>query len=227
MLRSAKLFSFLSDSDYASLAAYTQRRTHYRGAQIVSAGVVSDGIHYIVSGKVSVLLEDRNGREYVVNRLGRDEFFGEACLFSDCASPVTCIAEEPSQTVFIPRAHFVRYAQTNAAFASYLLEHVLSRLNQAHRKIECLALMTVYERVARTLVETAEEVKGNWLVRMGSEQIARMVGASREMVSRVIRQMIDDGAVRKDKRLLFVTDPDLLADAGATPAEPQHALRRT
>jgi CRP/FNR family transcriptional regulator, cyclic AMP receptor protein len=76
--------------------------------------------------------------------------------------------------------------------------------------------MTVHERVARILIDTAEQVKGNWLVQTGTETIAGMVGASREMVSRVLRQMIEAGVVRRDKRTLFVTDPSLIAESAAT-----------
>ena len=226
MLRSVKPFSLLTDAEFISVAPGIQRRRHFRGASIVSAGSEADGVHFIVSGRVSVLVEDQSEHDYILTVLGPDDFFGEAGLFSDSPSTVTCQAEEHCITLYVPRDRLLPHIEHNAAFASYLLRRVLKRLGEAQHKIESLALMTVYERVAQTLVETAEDVKGNWLVRAGTERMARMVGASREMVSRVIRQMIDSGALRRDKRLLFVTDRTLIAEAAGT-AEPSESVTRT
>jgi CRP-like cAMP-binding protein len=78
-----------------------------------------------------------------------------------------------------------------------------------------LALKNVYGRVARVLLDNGHEAEGTWLVKPGAEQIAGMVGASREMVSRVIKHMIGKGAVRRYKRKLIVLDRTALTRAAA------------
>ena len=83
-----------------------------------------------------------------------------------------------------------------------------------------LALMNVYGRVARVLLENGREANGDWLVETRSEQIAGMVGASREMVSRVIKKMIAKGEVRRYKRKLIVLDRTALALASTSHRPP-------
>jgi CRP/FNR family cyclic AMP-dependent transcriptional regulator len=217
MLRQVPPFSLLSEHEFDALTPCIKRRTYSDGALIVCANERPEGVFFILSGRVVVLMDDQDGPTYIVGALGRNDFFGETSLFSGGPSRITVKAQETCQIAYIPRKRLLEHLQHNGLFASYILERALTRLNEAHHKLEALALMTVYERVARILIDTAEHVKGNWLVRTGTETIAGMVGASREMVSRVLRQMIESGAVRRDKRLLFVTDPDLIAEAAATP----------
>jgi CRP/FNR family cyclic AMP-dependent transcriptional regulator len=87
-----------------------------------------------------------------------------------------------------------------------MLRSVVGRLREADRKIASLALMDVHGRVARLLIELAREVNGVWMVDTGSEEMARMVGASREMVSRVLKEMRDSGLIRREKRKIIVLD---------------------
>jgi CRP/FNR family cyclic AMP-dependent transcriptional regulator len=87
-----------------------------------------------------------------------------------------------------------------------MLRNVVGRLREADRKIASLALMDVNGRVARLLIELAKDVNGVWVVDTGSEEIARMVGASREMVSRVLKEMREEGLISRDKRKIIVLD---------------------
>jgi CRP/FNR family cyclic AMP-dependent transcriptional regulator len=217
MLRHVPPFSLLSEHEFDALTPCIKRRTYSHGALIVCANEHPEGVYFILSGRVVVLMDDEEARAYIVGTLGRNDFFGETCLFSGGSSRISVKAQETCQILYIPRKRLIEQLQRNGGFASYVLERTLTRLKEAHHKLEALALMTVHERVARILIDTAEHVKGNWLVRSGTETIAGMVGASREMVSRVLRQMIESGAVRRDKRLLFVTDPGLIAEAVAIP----------
>src|SRR4029434_7691510 len=90
--------------------------------------------------------------------------------------------------------------------AMLILRSVVTRLREADRKIASLALMDVHGRVSRVLIELAREVDDVWVVDTGSEEMARMVGASREMVSRVLKEMRDSGLIRRDKRKIIVLD---------------------
>jgi CRP-like cAMP-binding protein len=83
---------------------------------------------------------------------------------------------------------------------------VISRLGEAQHKMASLALTDVYERVAKVMLENLEEVDDACIVAIGAERMASMVGASREMVTRVVRDMIGRGVVRRQKRTLVVLD---------------------
>ena len=216
MLRSVRPFSLLTDAEYSGLTQCAGRRSYSTDATIVRPNEKLAGIHFVVSGQVVALMDDEAARSYIVGTFGPNDFFGETYLFSDAPSRIRFRAQGPTQVLCLPRKRLLELVQQNGPFASFLFESVLTRLDEAHRKLEGFAFMTVYERVAQLLMETAEQVRGNCLVRSGTETIAGMVGASREMVSRVLRQMIDSGALRRDKRNYVVTEPSLIAEAAAT-----------
>lgn len=212
MLKSLPLFRLLSDDQFASLLPSIQRRSYLARSLVLRAGESAEGLYVILSGRVTVVIDDGEAREFVVSILGPNEFFGEMGLMEGAPSSVTVETLEPCEMVYIPRRRFVECLQTNAGAAMLMLQTALGRLHDAHRKIEGLALMTVYGRVARVLIETGRDSNGEWLVDLGTEQIAAMVGASREMVSRVLKDMAESGAVRRDKRKLIVIDRAFVAD---------------
>ena len=89
-----------------------------------------------------------------------------------------------------------------------IIRNLVKRLRDADRKIESLALIDVYGRVARLLIDMAEEIDGQWVVPRAppKQEIARMIGASREMVSRVVKGLQDKGLIRAEKRRIVVLD---------------------
>ena len=91
-----------------------------------------------------------------------------------------------------------------------MLRKLAQRLCTCHRKLAQFALTGVYERVAEVLLQNTHETENGWLVQVGSEQIAGLVGASREMVSRVIGKMVQQGVARKHKRKLIIVDRQAL-----------------
>ena len=96
-----------------------------------------------------------------------------------------------------------------------MLRTTLERLSRADRKIATLGLLDVHGRVARLLVESAEQIDGQWIVSVGSEEIARSVAASREMVSRVVKKMAGAGLVRRHKRKMMILDLARMTGAAA------------
>ena len=122
------------------------------------------------------------------------------------ACPASIIAAEPCEVAFIPRHAILESLQGNGQATMALLRTSLERLCTAHRQMANLALANVYTRVAQVLGENGHEKDGEWHTNVGSEQIAALVGASREMVSRTLRCMIEKRLVRRHKRKLIVID---------------------
>jgi CRP/FNR family cyclic AMP-dependent transcriptional regulator len=212
MLKSVPLFSLMSDEQFASLLPAIQRRSFLSRSLIMRAGENADGLFVILSGRVRVLIDNGESREFIVGTLGPNEFFGEMGLIDGGASPVTIESQEPCEVVYIPRKRLLECLRQNAAASMFILRSALARLREAHHKMESLALMSVYGRVARVLIENAHESAGECHVDLGTEQIAAMVGASREMVSRVLKEMTQSGAIRRSKRKLVVLDRAAVAE---------------
>jgi CRP/FNR family cyclic AMP-dependent transcriptional regulator len=212
MLKNLPLFSTLSDDQFSALLPSTQRRSYLARSLILRSGEHAEGLYVILSGRVRVLIDSGDSREFIVAVLGPNEFFGEVGLIDDAPCLVSVESQEPCDVLYIPRKRVLECLQQSADVAMLMLRSALVRLHDAYRKIEGLATMTVYQRVARVLLECGKEAKGEWCVDLGTEQIAAMVGASREMVSRVLKGMTESGAVRRERRKLIVLDRASVAD---------------
>ena len=228
VLRGLPLFSALSDAQFGALLPEIQQRSYAPRARIVNAGQYADGLYVLVAGRVKLLFDDGEGRELIAASIGPNEFFGELGVLEaqPCAASVD--AQEACEVLFVPRKALLDCVEHNAAAAMAMLRTVVMRLDDAHRKMAALALSDVYGRVARALLDTGREVDGEWYVDVGSEQVAAMVGASREMVSRVLKDMVAKGFVRRQKRKLIVVDRISLAHRSfgerqfAPPAHERH-----
>ena len=206
ILRSLALFSSLSDAQFGALLPQIQHRSFPARSRIVHAGEPADGLYVLVAGRAKLLFEDGEGRELIAASIGPNEFFGELGVLDGSACVASVDAQECCEVLFVPRRSLLDCVEHNAAMAMAMLRSVVGRLDGAYRKMAALALSDVYGRVARALLDTGREVEGEWFVAVGSEQVAAMVGASREMVSRVLKDMIGKGLVRRDKRQLVVLD---------------------
>jgi CRP/FNR family cyclic AMP-dependent transcriptional regulator len=221
LLRSLPPFSSLSDAQFAAVLPSIQHRTYAARSWILRSGENSDGLYVILSGHVQVVLDDGEGHELIAAAIGPNEFFGEAGLIDGGPRAASVQSQEACEVLYIPRKTILELLQHNADAAVMVLRTVIDRLSDAQLKMASLALTDVYGRVARVLLESSRETDGEWLVQAGSEQIAAMVGASREMVSRVVKDMIRRGAVKRHKRKLIVLDRRLLARGG--PRSPKAA----
>ena len=188
------------------MAQVARRRSVPARSYVLRAGETPDGLYVVVSGRVRLVHQDQDGRALIAEIYGPGEFFGEMGLLDETASPASVVASEDCELVFIPRETVVECMNVSPAAAMSLLRTTLTRLYKAHRQMANLALTPVYGRVAQVLVTNGHEADGEWHVDVGSEQIAAMVGASREMVSRVLRCMIEKRVVRRFKRRLIVID---------------------
>ncbi|MGZ5141460.1 MAG: Crp/Fnr family transcriptional regulator, partial [Burkholderiales bacterium] len=155
------------------------------------------------------------GREVTLGTIGPSEFFGEMSLIDEKPRSASVQALEPCEVLCISKSTFMACLADNSEAAMLVLRNVIGRLREADHKIASLALMDVHGRVARLLMELAKDVSGVWVVDTGSEEIARMVGASREMVSRVLKDMREHGLIRRDKRKIIVLDRASMDQHGA------------
>jgi CRP/FNR family cyclic AMP-dependent transcriptional regulator len=206
ILKTVPLFSLLSDNQLGSLFPAIQHRTYPRHAFMLRAGERPDALYIILAGRAKVLIEDGEGREVTLTIIGPSEFFGEMSLIDDKPRSASVEALEACEILYISKAAFMGCLKDNFDVAMLMLRSVVGRLREADRKIASLALMDVHGRVARLLMDLAREVNDVWIVDTGSEEMARMVGASREMVSRVLKEMRDSGLIRRDKRKIIVLD---------------------
>jgi CRP/FNR family transcriptional regulator, cyclic AMP receptor protein len=208
VLKNIPLFSSFTDAQLASLLSYAQHRKYPRGSYIVRAGEETDALYIILSGRVKILIPNEEGREVILSSMGPSEFFGEMGMLDDQPRSASVEALEPCEMLRISKAAFMDTLRNNFDAAMLIIRNLVRHLREADRKIESLALVDVSGRVARLLMEMAQEVNGKWVVERAppKQEIARMIGASREMVSRVVKDLQRRGLIQAEGRKIVVLD---------------------
>lgn len=199
-LRSMPIFEALSVERLVPIARVAVFRKVPRGAAVLHAGDRTDFVYFILSGVLKVLVSDEEGREVILSSLGPGEFFGEMGVLDDNPRSATVVANTPCELIVISKADFKRCLAENFDVSLYIMRSLVKRLRSADRKIENLALMDVFGRVARLLLEMAEEDEDGQLVvrrKVSRQDIAKMIGASREMVSRVMKDLQQRGLIEE------------------------------
>ncbi len=206
ILKTIPLFSLLSDHQLAALFPAIQHRTYPRHSVMLRAGEKADALYVMLAGRAKVVIDDGEGRQVTLTVISANEFFGEMSLIDDKPRSASVEAIDQCEVLYISKAAFMTCLKDNFEIAMMILRAVVGRLREANQKIASLALMDVHGRVARLIMDLAREVNDNWVVDTGSEEMARMVGASREMVSRVLKEMRESGLIRRDRRKIIVLD---------------------
>ena len=216
LIRRVPLFSMLTARQAEAMADAIVKRRFKRGEAIVEQGKKSDALSIILTGRARVMSTDARGREVILATMNPGDYVGEMSLIDDEPHSATVRAEIQTDVLILGRLQFARCLPENSSMAYGIMKGLVQRLRQADRKIESLALMDVYGRVARALLEfAAPDGEGLMTIRdrISRQDIAKMVGASREMVSRVMKDLEDRGFIetREDGSMLI---KDRLATLG-------------
>jgi len=199
LLRRVSLFSMLSEDQLQALAAAVVKRRFKRGERIVEQGQKSDALSIILSGRGRVIMTDSSkGREVILATLQAGDYFGEMSLIDNDVHSASVEAETQTDVLELGRTEFLRSLAESAAMAYGIMRGLVQRLRHADRKIGSLALMSVYGRVANVLLDAAKaSPQGDMTIhdKLSRQDIAKMVGASREMVSRVMKDFEEQGFV--------------------------------
>lgn len=214
VLRSVPLFSSVPEEQLRLLTTVVTRRSTTRGSIIMAAGDPTDSLYIILSGRLKVMMSDADGKEVILSILGAGEFFGEMGLIDDNPRSASVVAIEPCELLAITRRDFKKCMTENAEMAMAVMRGLVRRLREADRKIGSLALLDVYGRVARLLLDMSETVDGQKMVtkRLPKQDIAKMIGASREMVSRVMKDLQTGGFIEMRGSTILLRDNIVLPE---------------
>jgi CRP/FNR family transcriptional regulator, cyclic AMP receptor protein len=198
-LKTFALFHGLPEATLDAIARTATMRRFPRGQAVVLAGDHTDCVYFVLTGSLKVIVSDEDGREVILSILGQGELFGEMGMFGEQPRSASVVSVVPSDMIMVSKSDFRHLMHDNFEVAWRMMCNLADRLRNADRKIESLALMDVYGRVARLLIEMSEEVDGQTLVlsKITKQDIAKMIGASREMVSRVMKDLSVQGLIEE------------------------------
>ena len=214
LIRRVPLFSMLTDSQALAVSDAVVKRRFKRGEVIVEQGKKSNALFILLNGRARVLTADSRGREVILATLQPGDHIGEMSLIDNEPHSATVRAEIQTDVLMLGRLEFARCLPENTSMAYAVMRGLVQRLRHADRKIESLALMDVYGRVARALLEfTSEGPEGELLIRekISRQDIAKMVGASREMVSRVMKDLEERGFIQTQENGSIIVKERLIA----------------
>ncbi len=206
LLQNVTLFSGLPESQVYQIARMAGVRRVPRNTTIVRVGDSTDALFVLVSGSAKVLNRDAEGREVILSLLGAGECFGEMGLIDGSPRSADVVSCEPCELLVIAKSDFARALAENVDLCFNMMKSLADRLREANRKIESLALLDVYGRVAKLLLDFSVVEDGQRVIRrkVSKQDMAKMVGASREMVSRVMRDLEVRGYIRDEQGVLVL-----------------------
>ncbi|VWX57096.1 conserved hypothetical protein [Burkholderiales bacterium 8X] len=199
LLRRVPLFSALTPTQAASIADAIIKKRFKRAEMVVEQGKKSNALYIILTGRARVMNTDSRGREVILATLQPGDYIGEMSLIDDEPHSATVRTEVQTDVLMLGREAFSKCLPENSSMSSNIMRGLVKRLRSADDKIKSLALLDVYGRVARALLEFAvDDGAGNLKVRdkISRQDLAKMVGASREMVSRVMKDLEGRGFVQ-------------------------------
>ena len=195
----------LSAEELGAMTAHAVARSFPRNAIIVSEGDRTDSLYIIVEGRVKAFVADADGKEVVLSTQGAGEYFGEMVLDEGPRS-ASIMTLEPCRFLIVPKADFRDFLARNPAFATRVIEKLIHRVRALTENVKSLALMDVYGRIARLLLELAHERAGKLVIteRLTQKDIASRVGASREMVSLILKDLTAGGYLRNEGHTIVI-----------------------
>jgi CRP/FNR family cyclic AMP-dependent transcriptional regulator len=190
----------LSESELKAIVQRAVPRAYPKNAVLVSEGDRGDALYVVISGRVKIYVSDDKGKEIVLNHAGPGEYFGEVMLDEGPRS-ASVMTVEPTRLLVVQKEEFRNFLAASPDFAAHLIRKLIRRVRALTGTVKSLALMDVYGRVARLLIELAVERDGQFVIekRPTQQEMASRVGSSREMVSRILTDLAEGGYIKVDR----------------------------
>lgn len=199
-------FSEISPDVLAALGANATSRTYQKNAIIINEGDEAGPLFIILSGKVRVFLSTAQGKELTLGIQGEGSYFGELSLLDDSPRSASVITLEKTVCALIAKADLKRWLQSHPDGAMSMIKGLTQRIRILTESARGLALFDVYGRLSRLLQDLAQDVDGTPTIapRPGHQEIANQIGSSREMVSKIMKDLANGGYITVDGKTLTI-----------------------
>ncbi|MCB0346789.1 MAG: Crp/Fnr family transcriptional regulator [Bdellovibrionales bacterium] len=214
-LESIPLLASLDQEARSLIASDMRERSVPKGSFIIYAEDPGPSLMFLVEGTAKITLVSEDGKEIILAQMGPGDFFGEIALLAGGDRCANVVASTNCKLLVLPEEQFHQQCSKNPDFTLALMRELALRLRASSAKIGDLALLDVYRRVARTLatlaVSDSDSNDGTMRVeqRPTHQELASMVGTSREMVTRALKGLEEDGHIEiEGKTILIHSLPD-------------------
>jgi len=206
MLREIPLFSRLDDKALGNLEKAAIRRTYPKNTILISKGDKSDQLFVVLKGKLKVSITDASGKEIIMSLLGAGDYFGEMAMIDGESRSATIVTTQASEVMTISRDDFHRTLMSSPELMFELLKVLARKVRIATDKLESLAFEDVYGRLVKLLIQLAKPHEDVWIVEdsLTHQEIANMIGSSREMVTRILKALTSGGYISVDRKRITI-----------------------
>jgi CRP/FNR family transcriptional regulator, cyclic AMP receptor protein len=200
------LFAGLNEAEIKAISGLGTIRAFPKDAVIITEGGDPQALYIVIEGNVRVYLTSQDGREITLRTQGPREYFGELALLDDAPASASVIALESCRCLALSKQSFKRCYADYPDVSLRLLQQLANRVRQLTDEVKSLALLDVYQRVVRALLGLAAPQGAELVInrRMTHQAIADRVSASREMVSRVLKDLSDGGYLKFEKDRIVI-----------------------
>ncbi len=211
LLKKVPLFSSLTDDELQMILVSGYKKTFEKNMFIMKHGDPGNAMYLIISGSVKLTLFNEDGRTIVLSILNKEDFFGELSLLDDKARSCSVIAIDTCELFILTRELFYKLIREHPEMTFKILKELTKRLRKADVKIGSLALLDVYGRIVQVLYEIANDVgtvtdEGIMIDKLPThEELASIVGTTRESVSRIMPSIKKAGILKycKDRKVIL------------------------
>lgn len=203
-LKSISFLSKLSDEAIRQLASYAKKNSYPKHSFIISEGDDTNSLYILLTGKVRIFSCDDQGKEVTLLMQTPVSYFGELALLSDEPRSASVETVEKSSCAIISQVDFKVWLQQNPDVNFGIIQDLAKTVHRLTNKVKQLALSNVYERTVQALYEMAVKEDNIFVIQQKptQQELANMVGASREMVNKIMKELTKGGyIVVKDNTL--------------------------
>ncbi len=195
----------LAQDTLRAIAASGVVRHFPKNAVLINEGEHGDSLFILLSGKVKVYTSNEQGKEFIIDFHGPGEYVGEMSL-DGAPRSASVMTVEPTSCAVVSRAHFREFLLAHPDFALHLIEKLIERVRRTTENVKSLALSDVYGRLVRLLQALAQEREGRLVIpeKLTQQDIAERVGASRDMISRLLKDLVAGGYLSVEDRTITI-----------------------
>lgn len=206
LLEQIDLFAGLGEAHLASLHQRLRPRSFTANSVVVHEGDEGSGLFVVQSGFLKVFLTDQTGREVTLSLLDPGDYFGELALLDGEPRSASVMAVTRSELLQLPRASFLALLDEHPACMQVMIRNLVARIRNLTDNVRSLALSDVFGRISRVFDTLGVEKDGLRIIerRLTQQELANIIGASREMVNRILRDLIAGGYIEIEQHRLIL-----------------------
>ncbi|MFZ5986529.1 MAG: Crp/Fnr family transcriptional regulator [Bacillota bacterium] len=212
------LFSELSEEDLEKISDISIERNYKKNMIVFMEGEPGEAFYYIKSGKVKVYRTYEDGKEHIIHIFGPGDVFGEVTLFNNIPYPASASVYEDAVIGIIRNIELENLVKQNSELSLKIIKILARKLIFAQQKIKDLAFNDVFSRTASQIIKLSKEygrkTEKGILVDIGlsRQELAEMIGATRETVSRAVSKFKKEKSITETKDKIIIINEEKLKD---------------